>query len=464
MGSDVVVCPTDLDTGKIKIVNLVSVNIHPPSWAEGYDEIVAFLWHHPFGKILIEKPDVVYQDMLYEFWASCVVGQTKKGHAVIRGTILNGKKQGLTQAMQVYLDFCRRRQREQALEEVASPSTRSESNTQSANQESQGTQSLEPLNSSKSTPSSSSSEGEELATTSATLATPSTTISKSASKRPIVEDLVPLNVYKKKRSKRNISALGVDKTTIRIKVPQGALEAEERSKVDSVTQADKPNSPRPSALSQKSVDESKGTTTSVLPSKQGEDIETKTTSQGHTMSKPNSPSSASQKVDDITKGTPEDPAQIQKESESVHMLTEDDQPKDVSIERLSDTALLPQAGQTPTFLHSESTLAVNAPSRSQGGVQASILPRDTMRDPVGYMALFREVMLAPCATKGTIDGPHDVNENQITISGSDSSFDDVLAHPSSRDALMEDASGGVDQNQDQQIPTGPQSELHVNPS
>nr|XP_043629840.1 uncharacterized protein LOC122601137 [Erigeron canadensis] len=311
----------------------------------------------------------------------------------------------------------------------------------------------------------------------ASLATPSTTISKSTSKRPIVEDLVPLNVAKKKRTKRIASASEVDKTiTIRLKVPQGALEVEERSKVDSATQADKLDSPRPSALSQKSVDELKGTTTSVQPSKQGEGIETKTSSQGHTMSPPNSPSSASQKVDDTIKGTTVDPAQIQIESESMHITPEDDQPKDASIERLSDTACIPQAGQTPSLLHSESTQAAstlnitpagidtglnNSPSGYFGFVSASVLGQ---RDPISYTALFREVMLSPCTTKGTIDGPHDVNENIVTISGSDSLFDDVFAHPSSRDALMEDANGGVDQNHNQQIPTGPQSELQVNPS
>lgn len=92
VGSDVVLNPPGLDASKIKIVNLFSANVHPPSWAEGYDEIVAFLWYHPFGKMLIEKPDWVFQDLLCEFWATCAVEKTKKGDVVIRGTILNGKK------------------------------------------------------------------------------------------------------------------------------------------------------------------------------------------------------------------------------------------------------------------------------------------------------------------------------------------------------------------------------------
>ena len=67
VGSDVVVVPADLDTSKIKIGSLVYANIHPPSWAEGYDDIVEFLWNHPFGKVMIEKPDWVFQDLLCEF-------------------------------------------------------------------------------------------------------------------------------------------------------------------------------------------------------------------------------------------------------------------------------------------------------------------------------------------------------------------------------------------------------------
>ena len=43
VGDKVVVRPPTLQTDKIKIINLVSANVDPPSWAKGYDDIVAFL-------------------------------------------------------------------------------------------------------------------------------------------------------------------------------------------------------------------------------------------------------------------------------------------------------------------------------------------------------------------------------------------------------------------------------------
>nr|XP_043629944.1 cell wall protein DAN4-like [Erigeron canadensis] len=425
---------------------------------------------------------------------SLATGQTVECKA-INSNIFNNPKvtaQGLTPAMQIYLDFCRTRDREQqALLESASPSTRSESNTQSANHERQGTQSPKSLNSSPKSTSSSSKEGEELVTSLATLATPSSTISKSNSKRHIVEDLVPRNVYKKKCTKKSGSASGVDNATIiRLKVPQGVLEAEQHSEADPITQADQPKSPHPSVLSQKSVDKTKGTTAPTQPSQKGEGIETKTSSQGHTVSPPISPSSTSQKVGDIIKGTTEDPAQIQLESESMHILSEDVQPKSGSIECQGDTAAISQAGRTLLFLHSKSAQAANVTSKSQDEIQASFtLPKDTLVKqhtlvegqsdsplnislarsestpvsgqvgPVSYMDIFRDTMLAPCVAKELTTCPHDSGEKIVTSVDSDSSFDDELAHPSSRDVLMEETSEGVDQNKDQLIPTSLQSEL-----
>lgn len=68
--------------------------------------------------------------------------------------------------------------------------------------------------------------------------------------------------------------------------------------------------------SKKGTELIKGKPVTVLPSKKGKDIERKTSSQGHTVSKAAMPSSLSKKSGDITKGAPLDPSQIHKESES----------------------------------------------------------------------------------------------------------------------------------------------------
>ena len=122
-----------------------------------------------------------------------------------------------------------------------------------------------------------------------------------------------------------------------------------------MTQADTTEQPSPSTLSKKSVDETKGLTNTVQPSKKGDDIEEKTSSQGHTVSKPLSPSSLSKQSDDITKGIPTDPSQIHVESESAHTI--------------------PILYTRRSFLHSESAQAVNAPLYvTRGGTGFPICP------------------------------------------------------------------------------------------
>ena len=64
VGNKVAVYPSSLQTDKIKIINLVSANINPPKWAEGYNDIVHFLWYHPMRIMLVEKPILVFQDLL----------------------------------------------------------------------------------------------------------------------------------------------------------------------------------------------------------------------------------------------------------------------------------------------------------------------------------------------------------------------------------------------------------------
>lgn len=64
---------------------------------------------------------------------------------------------------------------------------------------------------------------------------------------------------------------------------------------------------------------------------------------------------------------------------------------------------------------------------------------------ISYMALFWEAMSASCVAKKLTTCPYDSGEKIITSVDSDTSFDDEPAHPSSRNVLMEETSGGVEQ-------------------
>lgn len=642
IGDKVVVRPPSIETDRIKIANLVSANVDPPSWAEGYDDIVSFLWYHPLQKMLCEQPAWVFQDLLSEFWASCHVGKTNKGSKpAITGTILNNSvnvlittkriksafefeykpdkkyveavshlkaktilsklgyseklssviklkylpgiwnyllstlskslqvksgsfdqpnalelqifysmikmkevdfaamimndlvsrvnnkgltipygrilallieitlkndyslatgqtvevkaiansiynprtvQQELLPAMRTFLDECRQKEHDEAQSDSATQTDPiihgKESEAEPSTTQAESAQTKVGKKKGKSATSSSSpklpssslvlKEGEELVTSSTTLAAPSSDPSKTQSVHPTGEISASPSVSKKKRTfvGKPVTASRVDKLKVKFVVSTDASHAEERSKADPASQVVQTDSPSPSALSKKSADEIKGKPTSTPPSKKGDSIERQIPSQDHTVSTPITLSSPSKQDDDITKGKPMDQSQIQVESESVHTPI-------LSFEQ---------------FLHSESAQAVNAPSISQEGVQASTsVPKDSVvpqhttdeglptfpnitsatsvsalvekqGDVVDYMAFFMNAISAPCAAKGTTSAPHEAGEKPITISGSDSSFDDMSAHPSSRDALMEVDSGGVDQNKDQQISTVPQLE------